>query len=69
MVILGKDVQEPSDYCTKPTDIKEVNLGDVQSYSCTYRRRSLVAYEHRHGSLFDMTDVKPEGFYDMIQYL
>jgi hypothetical protein len=70
MVMLGKGVQEPSGCWTKPTVIEEVNLEDVHGhiFALTGDGR-FVAYEYREGPLFNMADVKPEFFHDVIQYL
>jgi hypothetical protein len=70
MVMLGKSVQEPSGCWTKPTNIEEVNLEDIHGHIFTLAGNGrFIAYEYRERPLFDMADVKPEFFHDVIQYL
>ncbi|KAF9730274.1 hypothetical protein PMIN04_012889 [Paraphaeosphaeria minitans] len=70
MVMLGKSVQEPSGCWTKPTDINEVDLENIHGHIYALTGDGfLVAYEYREGRPADMTDVKPDFFHEVIQYL
>lgn len=68
--MLGKSVQQPSGCWTKPTGIEEVNLEDIHGHIFALAGDGrFVAYEYRERPPFDMADVKPEFFRDIIQYL
>lgn len=68
--MLGKNVQELSSCQTKLIDINSVNLKDVHGYIFTLTNNScFITYKFREGPLGDITGVKLEFFYEVIQYL
>lgn len=69
-VMLGTYVPELTGYWTKPTEINTVNLADVHGHIFVVAgKNSFIAYEYREGPTVDLSDIKPEFFHDVVEYL
>lgn len=68
--MMGTYVPELAGYWTKPTDIDAIDLDDVHGHIYVLTgKTSFTAYEYRQGPPVNLSDVKPEFFHDVVEYL